>query len=59
LNEYRKALDGMAVELKKVETLERKDFENLLILNGIKPKKIDDEATTSDEVGSSPEHLIQ
>ncbi|HBM45365.1 MAG: Lysyl-tRNA synthetase [Parcubacteria group bacterium GW2011_GWF2_38_76] len=39
LSEQRKALDNMSAELKKVETLERQDFENLLILNGIKPKE--------------------
>ena len=39
LTNYRKALDGMTAELKQVETLEREDFEKLLILNGIKPKK--------------------
>ncbi len=40
LKENKSALDNMAAELKKVETLERKEFENLLILNGIKPKKL-------------------
>jgi cell division protease FtsH len=39
---YRKALDNMSAELTKVETLERKEFEDLLILNGIKPKKLPD-----------------
>ncbi|MEI6297005.1 MAG: ATP-dependent zinc metalloprotease FtsH [bacterium] len=42
LLENRKALDGMSMELKKIETLERQDFENLLLLNGIKPKKLED-----------------
>ena len=37
---HKPALDNMAAELKKVETLERKEFEDLLILNGIKPKKL-------------------
>ena len=41
LNSHRAALDNMASELKKVETLERKEFEDLLILNGIKPKKLE------------------
>lgn len=36
---HRKALDSMSLELIKVETLEREDFEKLLILNGIKPKE--------------------
>lgn len=35
---YRVVLDNLAEELVKVETLEREDFEKLLILNGIKPK---------------------
>lgn len=35
---HRKALDSMSAELVKVETLEREEFEKLLILNGIKPK---------------------
>lgn len=35
----RKALDSMAEELIKVETIDREDFEKLLILNGIKPKE--------------------
>lgn len=34
----KKALDNISTELIKVETLEREDFEKLLILNGIKPK---------------------
>ncbi len=42
LKNHREALDNMAAELKKVETLERKEFEDLLILNGIKPKKLGD-----------------
>jgi cell division protease FtsH len=42
LTNYRKALDNMSAELTKVETLERKEFEDLLILNGIKPKKLPD-----------------
>jgi len=36
---HRKALDSMSLELIKVETLERDDFEKLLVLNGIKPKE--------------------
>ena len=42
LNDNRKALDNMSAELKKIETIERKEFEDLLILNGIKPKKGED-----------------
>lgn len=36
---HRKALDAIANELIKIETLERADFEKLLIANGIMPKK--------------------
>ena len=39
LNVHRKALDSIAQRLIEVETLEREDFEKLLILNGIEPKK--------------------
>lgn len=35
----RKVLDNMSEELIKVETIDREDFEKLLILNGIKPKE--------------------
>jgi len=38
LRKNKSALDSMTEELVKVETLEREDFEKLLILNGIKPK---------------------
>ncbi|MCX6713085.1 MAG: ATP-dependent zinc metalloprotease FtsH [Candidatus Vogelbacteria bacterium] len=38
LIDHKKALDMLAGELIKLETLEREDFEKLLILNGIKPK---------------------
>ncbi|OHA79087.1 MAG: cell division protein FtsH [Candidatus Yonathbacteria bacterium RIFCSPLOWO2_01_FULL_43_27] len=36
---HRKALDSIADELIAKESIEREDFENLLILNGIKPKR--------------------
>lgn len=39
LLEHRKALDAMAQELSRIETLERKEFEELLVVNGIKPKR--------------------
>ncbi len=38
LADHRDALDGMSEELIKKETIEREDFEKLLILYGIKPK---------------------
>ena len=39
LKKNRKALDSIADKLVEVETIEQKDFEDLLILHGIKPKK--------------------
>ncbi|MCH8050364.1 ATP-dependent zinc metalloprotease FtsH [Patescibacteria group bacterium] len=39
LIEHRKALNSIAEKLVDVETLEREEFEKLLILNGIKPKE--------------------
>ncbi len=40
---HRKALDAIARELVDKETIERAEFEQLLVLNGIKPKKIEEE----------------
>ena len=37
--DHRKVLDAIAAKLVEVETLEREDFEQLLIVNGIQPKK--------------------
>ncbi|MCR4325983.1 MAG: ATP-dependent zinc metalloprotease FtsH [Patescibacteria group bacterium] len=42
LNKNRKALDAIAAKLMEVETLERDDFEKLLIAHGITPKKKQD-----------------
>lgn len=39
ITDHRKALDAIAERLVEVETIERKDFEDLLIANGITPKK--------------------
>ena len=39
LDTHRKALDMIAEELVKTETIERDDFEKLLVANGIVPKK--------------------
>lgn len=39
LKEHRKVLDSIAKELITVETLEREEFEKILIANGITPKK--------------------
>ncbi len=39
LTTHKKALDSIAGRLVEVETIEREEFEKLLILNGIEPKK--------------------
>jgi len=51
----KKALDMMSEELIKTETLEREDFEKLLILNGIKPKERDPENIVEEIVISQDE----
>jgi cell division protease FtsH len=43
LTTHRKALDSIALKLVEVETLEREEFEKMLILNGIEPKKREEE----------------
>ncbi|MGB8816079.1 MAG: ATP-dependent zinc metalloprotease FtsH [Minisyncoccia bacterium] len=50
LGEYRKALDNIAKTLMDVETIERDDFEKILIVNGIIPKK-KDVISTDEEKG--------
>ena len=42
LTDYRHVLDAIAQKLVEVETLERDEFEQLLIANGITPKKKED-----------------
>lgn len=42
---HRKALDAIATELVTQESIEREDFEKILIANGIMPKKLDKELT--------------
>lgn len=39
LNEHKKALDNISKRLMEVETIEREEFEDILIANGITPKK--------------------
>jgi cell division protease FtsH len=39
LTKHRSALDSIAKKLLEAETLEREEFEQLLVLNGIEPKK--------------------
>ncbi len=43
LQDHRKALDSIAKKLIEVETIEREEFEKLLVLNGITPKAKDEE----------------
>jgi cell division protease FtsH len=43
LTKHRKALDSIALKLVEVETLEREEFEKMLILNGIEPKHKEEE----------------
>ena len=43
LTDHKKVLDAIADKLMEVETLERGDFEQLLILHGIEPKKLKEE----------------
>ena len=42
ITDHRKALDSIAHKLIEVEVLEREEFEKLLIVNGITPKKKED-----------------
>ncbi|HUX80900.1 MAG TPA: ATP-dependent zinc metalloprotease FtsH [Candidatus Paceibacterota bacterium] len=43
IKEHRSALDAIAKELIEKETVEREDFEKILVLNGITPKKREEE----------------
>ena len=46
MTKYRSVLDAIAQKLVEVETLEREQFEQLLILHGIEPKKREEEIPT-------------
>ncbi len=46
IKEHRKALDAIAKELTEKETVEREEFEKLLVANGITPKKKEEEGIT-------------
>jgi cell division protease FtsH len=46
ISEHRGALDAIAKELIEKETIERTEFEKILIVNGITPKKRDEEGIT-------------
>jgi cell division protease FtsH len=47
LTDKRSTLDNMSEELIKVETLEREEFDKLLTLNGVKPKREEKDKTVS------------
>ena len=42
IKKHRKTLDAIAKRLIEVETIEREEFEKILIANGITPKKKED-----------------
>lgn len=52
LEDHRGALDAIAEKLVEVETLEREEFEKILIANGITPKAPEEEEVTADLVGA-------
>ena len=52
ISEHRTALDAIAKELIEKETIERSEFEKILILNGIVPKKRDEEGIVIAPLGS-------
>jgi cell division protease FtsH len=55
LTTHRKALDAIAEELVKTETMEREEFEKLLIANGITPKKKEEEDITKELIQETVE----
>lgn len=50
ITKHRKLLDAIAQKLIEVETLERDDFEKILILHGVEPKKKDDRIDTTEKL---------
>lgn len=52
LENHRGALDAIAKRLVEVETIEREEFEKLLVANGITPKTPDEEDVASVSVGA-------
>ena len=47
IGDHRGALDAIAKELMEKETVERADFEKILIANGITPKKKEEDTIAS------------
>ena len=54
INEHRGALDAIAKELIEKETIERTEFEKILIANGITPKKREDEGLPGQGITIAP-----
>ncbi|KKW38926.1 MAG: Lysyl-tRNA synthetase [Parcubacteria group bacterium GW2011_GWA1_54_9] len=52
ITEHRAALDAIAKELMEKETVERAEFEKILIANGITPKKREEEGIVIAPAGS-------
>ncbi|HEY4502445.1 MAG TPA: ATP-dependent zinc metalloprotease FtsH [Candidatus Paceibacterota bacterium] len=57
ITEQRKALDAIADALTETETLEREDFEKVLIANGIIPKKKKDDNKVNDLRAAAGEEI--
>jgi len=51
---HRGALDAIAKELIEKETIERTEFEKILIANGITPKKREDEGLPGQGITIAP-----
>ena len=51
---HRKALDAIAKELIEKETIERTEFEKILVLHGITPKKREEEGLTGQGITIAP-----
>ena len=61
VNRHRMALDAIAEELVRVETIERNEFEKILVLHGIKPKKKEETVaiTLPKEIPGGADELIR
>ena len=55
ITEHRVALDVIANTLIEVETIEREDFEKILLANGIQPKKLEEDSSLVKADISKPE----
>lgn len=61
ITDHRPLLESIAKELIRVETIEREEFEKILIVHGVRPKKLEEEdiikEVTKDIVGSEAKHV--